>query len=128
MSIKPNLFSGLLLLLLSMNACTTSQDCQKFRNGKFMMIYKGHTTIITRYGGTQTETLDSAHSTLNVKWVDDCTYILTPTKETLKRRPEIHKDNFVKVEITKVNPNSYMQTSTNNFSDIVITAEIFKIN
>lgn len=116
-----------ILLTLAISACSAPQDCQKFRNGKFKMIFNGHTTIITRSGNIQIERREGVENTLNVKWADDCTYILTPTKEMLKKSPETPKDAFVKVEITKVNKDSYVQSSTSNFSDKVLTAEIFRI-
>ena len=119
--------SVFIILPLLITACSSPSDCQKFRNGKFKMIFDGHTTIITRSGNTQIERREGVESTLNVKWANDCTYILTPTKETLKKLPEIPKDAFVKVEIRKVNEDSYVQSSTSSFSDKVLSAEIFRI-
>lgn len=127
MRIKPKLLFGLIFLALTMNACSQPEDCQKFRNGNFKMTFHGHTIIIKRHEGIQTETTDFSHKTLYVEWVDDCTYILRPTEETIRNSPKRPKGAFVKVEITKVNDNSYMQTSTTNFSDDVLTAEIFRI-
>jgi hypothetical protein len=106
-----------------------SMDCTKFRNGTFKMVNDGTTTIIERNGNKQLEFYNGskAPTSLIVNWVDDCTYTLKPTEETLKKLPGIPKEALLTVKIIKVSNNTYIQTSTSNFSELVLTSEVIKI-
>ena len=80
-------------------------DCSKLRDGVFLTeidtpYYKGE---ITRKGNTQIEkNLETgATATLEVKWIDDCTYMLTPVSETDSSLNYL-KNKSLTVEITKV--------------------------
>jgi hypothetical protein len=90
-------------------------NCKKFRNGTFQMKYnKGNIAIIKRQGNVQDEFVNGAKiPTLSfiVKWIDDCTYTLTPDLVTRKKNPDMPKDATMVVKITKTTSNSYFTTS-----------------
>jgi hypothetical protein len=117
-----------LLLILSFGLHAQSLNCTKFRNGKFKSTFDGRTEIIERSGSIQHEyfinSKDSLNLSFNVEWLDDCTYTLTLTKESLERFP---KNGMITVKITNTNINSYTQSSTSNFINKTIVSEVIKI-
>lgn len=107
-------------------------NCKKFRNGTFKIEASATSkeTRIVRKGDQQIETTKDVegHSEFIVKWLNDCTYTLTPTKKTRERFPHLPADAFLTVKIIQVKENSYIQTSSSNFSDYVLTSEVFRVN
>jgi hypothetical protein len=105
-------------------------NCAAFRNGRFKSKYAGHRYIIERSGLNQKEYFidakDSLISFVTIKWLDDCTYTLTPTKETLKRS-KLPANAMITVTITNTTSNSYTQMSTSNYIDTTLSSEFFKI-
>jgi hypothetical protein len=106
-------------------------NCEKFINGTFKIPADSITpeTTIDRNGNLQKETIDKVegYSEFIVKWIDKCTYTLTPTKKTFKKYPELPKNAFLTVQIIEVKENSYVQTSTFNFTDMKVTSEVFRV-
>ena len=95
------------VIMIGCNSTTKSHklDCSKFRDGVFLTkidtpYYKGE---ITRKGNTQIEkNLETgATATLEVKWIDDCTYLLTPVSETDSSLNYL-KNKSLTVEIIKI--------------------------
>lgn len=97
----------ILVIMIGCNSTTKSPklDCLKLRDGVFLTEidtpnYKGE---ITRKGNTQIEKnlQTGASATLEVKWINDCTYLLTPVSETDSSLNYL-KNKSLTVEITRV--------------------------
>lgn len=95
------------VIMIGCSSTTKSRklDCSKFRDGVFLTkidtpYYKGE---ITRKGNIQIEkNLETgATATLEVKWIDDCTYLLTPVSETDSSLNYL-KNKSLTVEIIKI--------------------------
>lgn len=120
------------ILLLSITFSTAlgnGSECKKFREGTYKIIYNEEKTFhIERQGNIQSEVIvgDTDTSFYIVEWISDCTYTLTPTERTLKEHPIEGEDPLITVEITAVRDNSYMQTTTANFTDFVFSGEVIK--
>jgi hypothetical protein len=131
MCMKIFLFTFFILILCS-GLHAQSLNCLSFRNGKFKMTINGHTSVIERSGSNQKEYFinlkDSLKMSFNVKWLDDCTYTLTPTKESFEKYPQIPKNAVLTVQITSTTANSYTQSSTSNFIAKTVVGEVIKIN
>src|ERR1041385_7514942 len=99
------------ILLNAFISCAQQMDCKPFRNGLFKMESES-TWIINRNGNLQTETAEGSNDTASfvVNWIDDCTYTLTPTEETLKLK-KVSGKNTVTVRIIETRPSSYIQIS-----------------
>lgn len=89
-------------------------------------IVPGFTLI--RKGNIQTEIMHGQNDSLKfiVKWIDKCTYTLTPSKKALQYL-KLPKSAVLKVEIIETKKDSYIQKSTSNFADFEFISEIFKI-
>lgn len=126
-----NLFILLFFFLASTCLNGQTMDCKKFKEGTFKTLPQDGVpeTTIVRKGNLQKEKTQGkkGSSELTVKWIDDCTYTLTPTEKTLKKSPALPKNMVLTVTITEVREHSYLQTTTSNFSDFKLTFEIFKI-
>lgn len=125
------LFLILLFIATSIGVFAQKMDCSKFRDGKFKTEEKyglPQTTII-RKGEFQKEKVkgERGYYEFIVKWVDDCTYTLTPTPKTLAKTPTSPKDAVLTVTIIEVKENSYVQTTSSNYSTLKLTLEIFKV-
>jgi len=118
------------LFLFNCSAHAQSSNCKQFKNGRFKSKVAGHTYIVERSGSIQKEYFidmkDSLTVFLTVKWVDDCTYTLTPSEET-RIKSKAPKNALMTVSISSTTANSYIQSSTTNFSDKTYTSEFFKI-
>ena len=129
---KTFLFTATFFLLLSLALRAQSPDCQKFKNGSFKMESNGITSFIKRKGNRQSETSPTRTGAYHfkVRWINDCTYTLVPTKATLKEPlfRKLPKNAMLTVTIIEVKENSYIQTSTANFIDIALTSEVFSIH
>ena len=125
-------------LFLSIPAMLFSQamNCEQFRNGKFKSTFEGRSITIERSGEIQTESLIAINGktlkepmvmTLNVKWLNDCIYTLSPTLASLKKYPKYPKNAVITVKIIKVNKDSYTQSATANFTDKAVVSEVYKV-
>jgi hypothetical protein len=106
-------------------------NCSSFRDGKFKIVAPAiGTYIIERKGEIQTEASDKDPNIYSylIKWIDDCTYTLTPTKETLKLDPTLPENVVLTVKIIETRPNSYLQTTTSNYANRELTCELIRIN
>lgn len=90
-----------------------SKDCAKFRDGTFKVTdpKSKKVCIIKRDGDTQTERLEESSEEyyFDIKWLDDCTYTLTPTAATVARKKEVADIGIMTVKITKTKADSYEQ-------------------
>lgn len=110
---KLRLFFPLLFLVTIAKA--QQLDCKKFKNGTFKMTYDGKNGIIRRYQNVQEEYLNGDGKptmVFTVKWLNDCTYTLTPTADTRKSIPSIPKDAVMTVNITKTTSTTYSYSAT----------------
>lgn len=110
MKLKITLFFCMLLSCLS----TYSQsNCADFKNGTFKFTDKetGRVCIITRDDNKQTEKMEDTQEVYDftIKWLDSCTYTVTPTAITIKKNKEILKLGTMTVKITPVTDSSYVQ-------------------
>ena len=106
-------------------------DCKKFMNGSFKIVdSETGTSYINRYGSRQSEITQGKKdsTTYIVKWIDDCTYILSPTKETFKVYPFLPKNATLIIKIVKTSDTSYTQTSTSNFYEMKVTNEVIRVH
>lgn len=104
--------------------------CNDFKNGKFELINKEiGNSIIIRKGNKQQEKMlnEKRFTTYRVQWIDDCTYMLTLTRKTKRKYPELPKNACLTVKIISTSKNSYIQTSTSNFSDMELTNEMIRL-
>lgn len=103
-----------LIGLISSVSFAQSTDCTIYKNGKFRLTdpHSKKVSIITRDGDKQTEKMEDAAEVyeFNVKWLDDCTYTITPTAATSARSKEITDIGTMTVRIVKVKDSSYTQT------------------
>jgi hypothetical protein len=117
--------------VMGLQLMAQSLNCEKFKNGTFKMTNNGLTAIIKRSGLFQTEEINNPKVKLSityaVKWIDGCTYTLTPTDETLKRLPAMPRNTVLTVKIIKVSENSYTQQTTANTSSKILLGEMIKI-
>ena len=105
-------------------------ECQNYSNGSFKIVDSvTGTSFITRYGTRQSEITEGKKDStvFTVKWVDDCTYTLTPTEETRKKYPSLPDNAMLTVKIIETKDKSYIQTSTSNFYDTKVTSEVIRI-
>ena len=117
--ILKKLFATTLLLATILNVCAQTINCKKFKNGTFKMTYLGKNGIVKRKGNIQDEYYNGEKTpslSFTVKWIDNCTYTLTPTEATRKLNPEIPKDGVMTVKITKTTTSSYSCSSAFNFN------------
>ena len=86
--------------------------------------------MIERSGDTQKEYViagkDTSISTLSVKWLDDCTYTLTPDEQT-RIKTKSPEGAMMTVHIISTTDTSYEQTCTSNFNNKILTYQFFKI-
>lgn len=118
------------LVFLKSNIYGQKLNCNKFKKGYFKIV--DSTTIVSfikRYDSTQTEVIEGSKdsTTFTVKWLDNCTYMLTPTEETRKKFPLLPVNALLTIKIIETRKNSYIQTSTSNFSEMKVTNEVIKI-
>lgn len=125
----------LLLLICSLFSfelgMAQKNNCKKFKNGTFKLVDEnsGTTYIIERKGKLQIEHIKGSDQklTFNVEWLDECTYLITPTKETLKIKPDF--TYTIKVEILETKEKSYISRSTiKGIDDYSKEVEIVKID
>jgi len=118
------------VIALSSYAYGQKLDCNKFKNGSFKIVdSETGTSFIKRNGERQSEITEGKKDSTNfiVKWIDDCTYTLTPTEDTRKKYQSLPSNATLTVRIIETKDNSYTQISTSNFSDIRATNEVIKI-
>jgi hypothetical protein len=103
------------LLVFSFTGSAQSK-CAQVREGKFKVTdpKTKKVCLITREGETQTEKLEEAEEafTFDIKWLDDCTYTLTPTAATLARNKDVKDIGTMTVKITQVKEDSYTHKVT----------------
>jgi hypothetical protein len=125
---------SLIIVLVVFSLATTAAysqqlDCKKFRNGTYKMTTDVGVFIIRRHGAMQVESKEgeAEKHRFTVAWIDDCTYSLKPSEAYLKKNHDLPKDATMIVTITQIKENSYMQTTTTNFADLKVSAEMVKI-
>lgn len=123
-----NLIIGI-LISFSTFAFGQEMDCQRFRDGKFIIPSSEYgDSFLVRKGNVQTETAANSKfkATFTVKWIDDCTYTLQ-LKKLINNPDEIFfdKSTIITVTILEVRKNSYIQRSTSNNFDTIFEGEIF---
>jgi hypothetical protein len=118
-----------LILLLSITVQAQSPNCKAFRNGIFTSIFEGNTDSIKREGALQLEYFNGAKDPdrFFVKWLDDCTYTLTPYPEVFEKNKNLPANVVFTVKILNTTKNSYTQTTSINVSTYTVTCEMIKI-
>lgn len=129
--VKKSKYTCLFWLMIAGSNCNGQKlECQKFANGSFKIVdSETGTSFITRYGTRQSEITEGRKDStiFTVTWIDDCTYTLTPTEETLKKYPSLPNNAVLTVTIIETKDKSYIQSSTSNFYDTKVTSEVIKI-
>ena len=115
-----------IFLIVSFRANAQSPDCKKFKNGTFICKSEGNTDIIKRSGALQLEYFNGSKtpSHYTVKWLDDCTYTLTPQADVFVESKNLPRNIVFTVRIIKTSGDSYTQTTTNNVTNYTFTAEM----
>ncbi len=129
MPIKKIGFSLVAMLFVAVNLHAQSPGCKLFRDGKFKMTYKGKQTIIIRKGYQQLQYFDKAKqpTVYTVKWVNDCTFTLTPERKRIAKLKDVPLTAVLTQKIIKAKKDSYTQVTSANFTKRTITGEIYKI-
>lgn len=101
------------LLLITITSAFAQEGCSKFRTGVFKVTdpKSKQVCIITRDGDTQTEKMEESEEVydFDVKWLDDCTYTVTPTPGSVAKNKDLSKAGTMTVTISKVKDSSYVQ-------------------
>ncbi|MEZ5015584.1 MAG: hypothetical protein R2800_00905 [Flavipsychrobacter sp.] len=113
-------------------ACNTERkvNCEQFKDGRFKIEDTANgTSYIVRNGKHQTEILNGQvdSSTFIVNWIGECEYTLTPTQETRERYYNLPDDAMLTIKINETKENSYIQTTSANFSETKVTNEVIRI-
>ena len=106
------------------------EDCQKFKDGLFVLKSERGTYFITRKGNRQIEkySYKKGQIILEVEWINDCTYTLKLLKEKGKKsKTSFPKELVLTVEIIETNDNSYFQITTANSIEMEVEAEMIKV-
>ncbi|MDV6168510.1 hypothetical protein R1T16_08750 [Flavobacterium sp. DG1-102-2] len=102
-------------LLFSIGGYSQSA-CGKFKNGTFKVTdpKSKKVCIITRNDDKQTERMEESDETFDfeIKWLDDCTYTVTPTASAVAQNQKILDIGTMTVKITKAKDSSYTQRIT----------------
>ena len=109
-----SIFLFTILLGIPQFSLAQVKDCSKFKDGKFRL--KNPKTkkiaIITRDGDKQTEKMqdEPEEYDFDIKWIDACSYTVTPTPATSARNKKVVDLGTMTVTITKMTDSSYTQT------------------
>lgn len=128
---KHYLSISLIITALLTNACNQSPACSEFKNGTFKMIGKeGRVTIVKRYGASQKEYYDGSTipTTFAVKWVNDCTYKLTPNADVFKKYPQTPRNAVLTVQIVKTKDKTCTVVTKFNFFPDTLIYQLLKID
>lgn len=117
------------VLMLSTAVYAQTLNCKQYRNGTFKVTQYKKTTLMKRLGATETDYLPGSKVPYiyRVKWLNDCTYTLKPTKETLKQHPELKKNILLTFEIAVQNTNSFTEIVSANYTRAKTNIEVTKI-
>lgn len=123
-------YLAVIFLSVSANINAQSISCKNFRNGTFICKFEGNTDIIKRSGSEQLEYFNGSKKPdhYRVKWLNDCTYTLTPSAEVLAESKNLPKNIVFTVRIIKTSKDSYTQTVSDNVSNYTVTAEMNRID
>jgi hypothetical protein len=105
-------------------------DCARFKDGTFRLTDKVvGTSYVIRNGDMQLEVVEGRTDTSSfyVRWLDECTYVLTPTQSTFDKYGFLPANAQLTVTIINTKANAYVQTSVSNFADMKITNEMVRI-
>ncbi|WP_462231614.1 hypothetical protein [Mucilaginibacter sp.] len=94
------------------------------------MTFQGKKTTIIRKGNKQLQYYDGAKTPTEytVKWVDGCTFTLTPQKAFVQKLKGVPPTAVLTEKIIKTSKHSYTQFTSANFTKRTITTEIKKID
>ncbi len=118
------------LLLTSSSLFSQELECAKFRNGTFRLETEDiGNFIVIRNGNKQKEKHENASKfkTFIITWIDNCTYTIEMTPKTRRMNRDLPDNALMTVHIIKTTENSYIQTTTSNFTDMILTSELFRI-
>jgi hypothetical protein len=104
----------ILSAISSFSQVNSKSDCSSFRNGKFKYLDAADTSAyIVMAGDKQVEysMQDKYIIESDVKWISDCTYMMTMTRITIPSFPFKPGDKM-KVDITKIEGDIIYYTST----------------
>lgn len=100
-------------LFITATSVFAQESCARFRTGTFKVTdpKSKQVCIITRNGDTQTEKMEESDEVydFDVKWLDDCTYTVTPTPASVAKNKDLSKAGTMTVSMTKVKDSSYVQ-------------------
>jgi hypothetical protein len=115
--IGARLFFVIISLAGPVLAFAQSPDCRQFKDGLFKTTVDGTTDIIRRSGLDQIEYFQGASNKADhftVKWLDDCTYTLTPDSAVFSVNKGLPKNIVFTIRIIKTTKDSYTQIMTDN--------------
>ncbi|MBS1501443.1 MAG: hypothetical protein JST32_05245 [Bacteroidetes bacterium] len=124
------LFLVILFFIISVKIFAQSPDCKRFRNGMFKTTFQGNTDIINRSGSDQTEYFQGSTEKPDhfiVKWLDDCTYTLTPDSNVFAANKDLPKNIVFTVKIVNTTSDSYTQVMTDNLGKYNVTSVMTRI-
>ncbi len=122
-------------MMLAGSSALFAQDkqksCKDFKTGTFTNVDEetGASTLIERTATMQTESTDGGKNktTFSLKWKDDCTFVLKPTKETLRKYKDWPKSTTFTITIAETMEDGYKQESSSTLSDVRVKNTLKKV-
>lgn len=126
-------FLSLFFMLIPVYAIGQNMDCTKFKEGKFKVIdpKTQAVCIITRSGEKQNEKMENAEESydFDIKWIDNCTYTVSPTANSIQKNKDLLKAGTMTVKIIQVKDSSYVhKISVANNPKFTRKDEVFLIS
>lgn len=121
----------LVVIALTTSSYGQSLNCADFKEGNFTLTDDvSGVTYIERKGDVQIERNEKigSESRLRVTWLDDCTYTLSLIDRTAAENDPILNELILTVKIIETKENSYIQETSANISDMVLTGEMFRVD
>jgi hypothetical protein len=124
------IFFTLLTILFFTNYSFAQRDCKIYKNGTFKLVdtEKGKTYLIKRKGAVQEEKLvgEEGKVLFDVTWINDCSYTLHPTKESIEK---LKADFTLIVEIIEIKKGALvLRMYDSEHPDNILTNEVQILN
>ena len=116
------------LLIVFSFSLSAQKNCKTVKNGTFKTISEGGTTIIIRKGSLQTEENASVNfkGEFKIKWLDECTYTIQPTKiYNAGDLVDVDLSEVLTVKILKVADSYYLQETSSNKREGVVEGKVY---
>jgi hypothetical protein len=123
----------LTFLFLAQSVIAQPLNCSEFRKGIFQFEgFDGSSYTINRNDSTQTEnsSRSAGYSLVDVKWISECTYILSNTRDIRRNKPAVADTATIATnQIFRIDNHQkfFVKTWLNTYPDTIITV-FYKID